>query len=776
MASKSSEEILYSCDSGTCFVTRSLPSKESKKTKFKMPVAEKCSHLQGTKTANRTLRGKKVLRIALRKGLTTSILATLILAIMLIIPLLPEVAAASTTNIVVTDPSSGYVRTGVRVNGTIDTANGTYILRWDERLNVTIGNATEYDVYASFTVPHTAGASEGRDVLLELIDNKTGSTAQATFRLYTEYDIDAVVPLPPFQLQEGQETDIWMNVTGGVANTIYVANITVKDPTNTTYWAAVSLTNTTTRGYGDGKVRYPSDFSGGAHTNYPGTYHIAFNDTLATTSFTVGLTSKAEYVRRYLSEAEEKTSEAVIQGSGYDNESVTISIAYYDEASLVPVDGYPKKGNVSDGIVTHKWEIPKNATLATYTVTLTSTDTQKPVNDAQNFTVIEIVVSCQAQNKYDNKSLAGVSVKAHLGALGFFFIDNRTTNGTGWVDFLLDHGSYSFGAYWKEIQVGRLSFRNVTGGATEYVLRIRFHIKCRLARVTIKVTDDEGSLPFINVTLANETYAPEKVPSLQTNYTGIVSTHAFTDTVYRIEARRYGHLFFSESIGNLTKTIGNLSDPFRTTCPTYTLFIHASDSKAHPIQNGTVEVIEWGSGRIAGLGKTDQWGSIRLDCTFGRYKVRIYNLEETAILNETVADVIRNQFYLVLNCRIVNLDLSVRVIDYFGQPISNARIKIERGKLEALNLTTGPDGMVYEEGILGGDYRIPAQISLYVAGKLFRVKPWDLDISGEITFQVDDYVMIGGYPVGSNQLITGVLLTILVFFCALILIRRRRSK
>jgi len=725
---------------------------------------------------NRTSRGKKVFRNALRKELFTSVLIALIFAIMLITPLLPRVIATPTTTIAVIDPSSGSVGTEVRVNGTIETANGTYILRWDERLNVTIGNATEYDFYTSFIVPDTVGKPyPGRDVLIELIDNKTGSRASVTFRLHTEYYINAVVPSPPFQLQEGQEADIWVNITGGVTNTVYVANVTVENPANETYWAIVSLTNTTTRGYGDGKARYPTDFSSDSHTNSPGTYHIAFNETLVTANFTVGLTGKREYIRRYLSAAEEKTSDVVIQGSGYDNETVTINITYYDKTSLMPVEGYPKKENASDGIVTHKWEIPDDATLSTYTVTLTSTKIEKPVKDTQNFTVIEIVVSCQAQNKYDNKSLAGVSVKAYLGALGFFFIDNRTTNGTGWVDFLLDHGSYSFGAYWRKVEVGSLCFRNITGGATDYVLRIRFHIQCELARVTLIVSDRQSPLPFINVNLANETSAPKKIPPLQTNYTGIVSTNAFTDTIYRIEARRYGHLFFNESIGNITKTIGNLSEPFLITCPTYTLFIHASDSKQYPIQNREVEVIEWGSGRIAGLGKTDQWGSIRLDCTFGRYKVRVYNLQETVILNETVVDVIRDQFYLVLNCRIVNLNLSVRVIDYFGQPVPNAKVVLNsttREDVEILNLTTGPDGLDRTHGILGGNYRI----SLYVAERLCQVRSLDLDASGEITFRVGDYVMVGGYPLGLNQLITGVSLTIVVAFCALILIYRRRSK
>lgn len=708
-------------------------------------------------------------RNAFKKGLITSGLVTVILTAMLITSLVPKVTAVPTTAITHIDPPSGSVGTEVRVNGTIDTANGTYILRWDESLNVTTGSATEYDVYTSFTVPHTVGKPfPGRDVPIELIDDKTGNIGNVKFTLYTEYGIEAAVPPPPFQLQEGQETDIWVNVTGGVANTIYVANITVKDPANTTYWTTVSLTNTTTTGYGYGKRRYPADFSAGAHTNYTGTYHIAFNETLTTANFTVGLTDKLEYVRKYLSEGKEKTSEVIIQGSGYDNETVTINITYYNKTSLIPVEGYPKKENASNGIVTHKWKIPDNATLATYNVTLTSATIEKPVKDTQNFTVIDIIVSCQAQNKYDNKPLAGVSIHTSAGILS---VGSGITNGTGWVDFRLDRGYYSFGAYWREVQVGSLSSR-IEGNLVDYVLRIRFHIKCELANVTINVRDEDGPLPFIDITLANATLAPKRIPPFQTNHEGLASSKAFTDVVYRIEARRYGHLFFNQSTGNLTNTIGNLTEPFLIVCPTYTLFIHATDSKEHPIQNATVEVVEWSSGKIAGQGKTDQWGSIRLDCTVGRYKVRVYNIEQTVILNETVVDVIRNRFYLLLRCRTVNLDLSVRVIDYLGQPVPNAMMEIEREGIEVLNLTTGHDGIASKHEILGGDYRI----SLYVAGRLCGIKSLFLDESGEIIFRVSDYVMVGGYPLEFNQLISGILLTIVVVFCALTLIYRRRSK
>ncbi|UCE43762.1 MAG: hypothetical protein JSV57_05275 [Candidatus Bathyarchaeota archaeon] len=713
-------------------------------------------------------------RNTLIKGLIASVLTITILAIMLVTPLVPEVTAVSTTAITMTDPPGGQVGTEIRLNGTIETANGTYVLRWDEKLNVTMGNATEYDVYAIFTVPQTVGEPfPGREVLIELIDIETGSIANTVFSLYTEYHVKAVVPSPPFQLQEGQETVIRVNVTGGVENTAYVANITVKNPADTIYWTTVSLTNTSTTGYGDGNVRFPSDFGGGAHTDYMGTYQIAFNETLATADFNVGLTDQQEYARRYFSEGEEETGEVIIQGAGYDDHAVTINISYYNETALTPVEGYPKEENASDSILTHEWKIPDDAALSTYNITLTSSLIEKQVKDTQNFTLIEIIVSCQTQNRYDNNSLDGISVKAYRGALGFVYIDNRTTNETGWVNFLLDHGQYSFGAYWREVEVGSLSLGNTAGHSTDYILRIEQHIKCDLARVTMVVSDEDGPLPFISVVLANATTAPEIIPPLQTNYTGILPTYAFTGIPYRIEARRYGYLFFNETIGNLTETVGNLTHPFLIKCPTYTLFIHAMDSKALPIQNAPVEVIEWSSGSVVGEGETSEWGSIRINCTFGKYKARVYDQEKTVILNETIVDVIQDQFYLVLDCRTVNLDLSVKVTDYLGQPIPNAVMKIEREGIEILDLTTGPDGVASEHGILGGDYRI----SLYIAGRISKVRTLYFNGAEDIVFQVNDYLVVAGYPLEVNQLITGIAVAIIVAaFIGLILVCRRRPK
>ncbi len=670
--------------------------------------------------------------------------------------------------------SIGRWESPVRVVGEIATFGGNYIILWNGE-SVRDGTCNRYSavVNDTFTVPISVKGDH--NITLYDVANKTGSLPSA-FEVTTSCYVSAT----PARILEGLNTTITLGIRGARANKTYTFIINVTDPQPTpAHYSVARIVSTKPDGSGHNSTLFYGNFSAGANTNYVGTYLIAAivaNKTLATGNFTVGLTDRAEYVRRYLEKGIEMNGTISIRASGYhENETVTVDIIYHENetAPRKPVKGYPKRVNASaQGVIIDSWMIPDNATLGMYTVALVNATPVKPKVDIQNFTVIEITVYCQPQNRYDTYPSPLPDVP-----IGVYdeegYVGSGISNRTGWVDFLLDRGNYTFRAFWKGVSVGSLNGSTI-GPTTGYFLQMEFYIKCELARITMRVTDEAApprsprALPFINVTLTSN----ETTRSFETDYTGIIATNAFTRVSCRIEARRYDHLFFNQLIGNLTKTIGNLTDPYPIICPTYTLFIHASDSKERPIQSATVEVIEWSSGRIVGLRKTSEWGSARFNCTFGKYKVRVYNAGQTIILNETVVDVIRNQLYLVLHCRTVNLDLLVKVIDYLGQPVPNAGVKIEREGMEIRNLTTCPDGIASEHEILGGDYRI----SLYVSGRLCGVKSLYLDESGEIVFQVGDYVMVGGYPLELNQLITGISLTILVVFCALALIHRGRSK
>ncbi len=412
------------------------------------------------------------------------------------------------------------------------------------------------------------------------------------------------------------------------------------------------------------------------------------------------------------------------------------------------------------GVVTHMWRIFGNATLGTHVVTLASPTVPdlKPVPDSQSVPVLEIIVYCQAQNKYEvgePVGLAGVKVEA-LGPTKAEGISNKT----GWVDFRLDRGNYTFKVSWKEVQVGVLN-QSVTGNATEYILIKTFHIECELTHITIATYP---RLPFINITLTSN----KTTESFETNNTGIIATNTFAGVTYRIEARRYGHLFLNQSIGNLT-----VSRWVDITIPAYSLFVNAVDSKGQPLQNVDVNVVEWSSGVVMGSETTNNWGSVTFSFIFGRYKVRVYNgsalVENSVILNETVVDLIEDQFFLLIYCNIYNVDLSVSVIDYFGQPIPNAVVKVERDGVEIASSTTEEHGTASLQGIMGGSCRV----SLYILGKLCETKTLYLDGDRDLMFNIDKYIVIGGHPLEIVQFIALASLSILVAVFALALAYRK---
>jgi len=651
------------------------------------------------------------------------------------------------------DPTSGRWRTTVRVVGRIVTSNGTYQILWDgKNVKEAIGQS-DGAVNDTFIVPPSVKGYHNvtlRDV------NQTTESMPATFEVTTS----CYVLAEPARIPEGTPPGptLTVGVREAEANATYIFTIKVTDPLNWNWTAKNILVTTNGDGLGKNSTVYPSTY-----TNYTGTYRITVNATLASGSFTVSLTNEPEY---------RVTNKVWIQGSGYRKEEiVTVDIT---NATGVSVIGYPKNVTAgTDGIVGDAWTIPEDADLGIYAVTLsnaTTPGTVKPIPDIQNFTVIEIIVYCQARNRYDKEPLPDVTINV---TNPYGDVASGKTNETGLIDFRIDRGNYTFKAVWKNEPVGTLENQSVTGEAMEYVLQRTFNITCELAQITIAINDEDGHpLPFINVTLANATLAPQTiVDSFETNYMGIVATNTFTNTSYTIEARRYGHLFNMTPIENLTVTRW-----INITCPTYTLFVHVLDSNGLPLQNVQVEVYEWSSERVTGPKTTDELGSVSLDCTFGRYKIKVYNysaeLKRTVVLNETVMDLIEDPFFFVIHCKISNLDLSVLVVDYFGQPIPNAKVKVERefeeGYVNIANLKTGSDGTVSLPKI-GGNYRI----SVYVTGKLCETKTLHLDESKVIKFKIDKFVVVGGHPLEVTQLVACISLGILVALFGLALMYRR---
>lgn len=676
-------------------------------------------------------------------------------------------ATATPTSITSIDPEIGHVGDTIQIIGDIDTTNGTYTIFFDEE-KVRNGTASDKTVNATFSVPNRPKDN----YFVRLYDETTGYTDTTIFTLETAYYIEAVVPSLPKQLQEGQSTEIRANVTGGTKNTHYIANITVTDPLNTVFFnASIQLTDTTHTGDGWANALYPRDFGSSAHTNLTGVYKIAFNNILATGNFTVGLTDKLEYPR---------TETIRVQGSGYKaGENVTVNIVVAGMSVLV----YQKNVTTdSDGIIVDSWAIPANATPGMYTVTLisaTGLGTLKTPVDAQNFTVLGAVCLIQAWN-YDKppEPVADVNIVAREAKKEAIQVE--TTNETGWAEFMLDFGNYTFEAHWTLVSSKYPKGNIVMVGSlrNQYINEVKvykFNITCQLANVNILVRDEaDKPLPFVYITLRYNYTQLEGIPvsdeeRFVTDYSGTWNKlNALASISYKIEARRYGHLFDRTLIENLTVTRW-----INLTCPTCMMFIHVLDSNERPLQDVRVTVYEWSSERVMLSKATNETGSITSELTFGRYKIMVSNyssdFKRMIVLNETILDLIEDQF-LLIRCKIFDIAPSVKVVDYFGQPISNAIVEIERKseqewiKIEP-SLRTDSEGVVLLPNI-GGDFLI----RIYTFDSPSETKTISLAISQQIVIRLNKYMFVGGFLIETSRFVTYISLVTLAvaFFVVLV--------
>lgn len=559
----------------------------------------------------------------------------------------------------------------------------------------------------------------------------------------------------PTRIQEGDNTTIFAEIRQATPDKTYTLGINVTNPAGT--FSALNVTITTdVIGSGSNSKEYPEAFTE-ANTDYVGTYLVAVknvttNEILTNTSFTVGLTDKLRYARNEI---------VMIKGSSYTaNENFTINIKLNETL----VAEYLNITASALGIVNCTWQIPHNATPGVYTASIANATVKNPP-DIQEFYVEVWQVQIWARN-LANEPVVNLAIKVYNNTnvlAQFLKIPPPPTNETGWSSFLLATGNYTFEAFWKQNKVGSLLSKLIKN---DTVLEEERWVQ--LSNLKIDVIDKATNeyLPFIKLMLEyNNT-----IETTETNLTGNALIHnLFTNVNYTVKAERYGLPLPPFQVEISPQPLNELTVEF----PTYTMFVHVEGSKKNPAEGVRIEACEWSKG----IGQPDQSyttnsdGNVTFSLTFGKYRIRAY--KDDVLLSETTIDLIRNQSTFIVHLATFNVDLNVTAIDYFGQPIPNAVVKVEqKATEESVEDTTGPDGQVSFSGILGGDSRI----SIYIGGRLSGTKDLHLTDSEKVTFNLNRYVVIAGYAVETSQFVTAIAIAILVVVFIVALTYKRLLK
>jgi hypothetical protein len=678
--------------------------------------------------------------------------------------LLPHATAIYGVEITSITPEtySGKVGETIRIIGTINTTNGEYRI-WFGDYDVTpsgsraIGNQAN----ATFQIPHVPNGNY--TIKLQDVDKNINATTSTLFHVEPAYYIKAGnVPSSPQQLQENSTVNILVNVTGGKQNTIYYANVSIMipSPLRTNYSATVGLTNTTDTGDGLANIAYPNQTlfqPFGSHTNYTGIYWVYFNKTqnLAEDSFFVGITDKSEYHREEIVQ---------IKAVGYQsNQTTTITITFPKTNITYP----PTTLNASQqGVITTTWQVPSNASIGVYNVTITinSGVPIKPIRDSQLFNVPGYPIQVYTRN------LAGDIVPQILVEVLDVATDMRYSNiseTNGLVGFRLEKGNHTFEAFWRgKVKVGEMPNITITGDQT-------YNFTCELTNMKITVEDKDGNLmPFVPLKI-NYTYITKedkKENASITGQTGLYGLFFINSTLshvnYTIDASRYGIIFNKNN-----NTIQDLPAKawFNVTilCPPKTLTLNITENHRNPLPNARVELIEQ-MGGISYTKTSNESGIAVINCTFGNYTLKVY--VDNIFLNETFVEIF-NDTYSEIYCKLYNLTVSVKVVDYFGQPISNAKVTWQLYGRQDSALTKF-DGLATFSNIIGGDL----QVTVYLPeqSQPFIVTTSFVDGSKTIEIKLDKYVMLAGFLVETSYLTTVIIIAVAVLLVLLIEVYRKK--
>jgi hypothetical protein len=667
-------------------------------------------------------------------------------------------------------PSDHTVHVGeeVRIIGTINTTNGVYRI-WlqgnpsnltiNQKVNETtaIGN----NVNVTFICPALP-----RYNYTTIIQDVAANLNATTWLLIDyRYGIEAKPPTPPRQMQEGDSVDIWVNLTAGDRNTVYWANVTIKTPKNQTYSTLAQLTNATDNGMcTNTTIKYPNSFLGKPNTNYTGTYTVSFSfynktsnttavATLATDTFTVGLTNFTEYHR---------FQNVNVKALGYKpGENVTVKV-------LFGTDALQKENVAADlgGIVTANWAVPSNASIGTYAVNINSTSpspTKKAPPDTQNFAVPGFDVNITTRN------LAGepvpnlvVEVKENNKS-----IQNTTGSSIGLVPLKLEIGNYTFNASFRNKKVGQRDL-TVTNRTSEY-------ITCNLTNLKIRVAAIVGGLE-IGVPEVKIYLTPEN-QTLKTDINGTVIAHSLLPNAtrpYVLNASRYDMPFRNVTTIPTLLVNGIAIAWFNKTiiCPTLRLQVNVTNANGQPIAQARIRVREL-IGGLFNESWTDSVGKAVFSFIFGKYIIGIYDTDGIK-LNETSVDLFQNQ-NVSIPCVLSGLNISVKIIDYLGQPMSNANVTLQREGATSRSAMTQSDGTVTFNTITGGNL----QMTVYLHD---QTQPcvetgFFADKSTAMNIKIEKYVLLAGMLVETSQLATVLIIaSTLILVLALEIYRRRRVK
>ena len=449
-----------------------------------------------------------------------------------------------------------------------------------------------------------------------------------------------------------------------------------------------------------------------------------------------------------------------IRAVGYQaNQGATLTITGVSSAAL---DSEPLTAS-ADGVITKDWVVPSNAAMGDYTVTITPQGIAKSIVDSQIFTIQGYSVQIRTVN-LANEIVSNVKVQAVDQASNDQYTNTSGTDGT--LNLNLDTGSYGLTAFLNGVNVGVTNITVVGNGA--------FTFQCQLTDLNIVVQDQSGvSLPFVNLTITYQ-YQPAGGSvqtgnaSGQTDFTGDFKLNStLTGISYTIDASLYGRVFNSDN-----NTFNNIPAQAVTNlvviCPNETLSINVVGYNKAAIPNTRVELVEETTG-IFNAATTDSSGSVQTQVSFGTYRARFY--QNNILINQTTIEVFGNTQTQVQST-LYGIQVIVKVVDFFGNPISNANVTLNGPATERFSVMTKSDGTAVFNNVIGGNMQVVAFAT--GAQNDYQALALTVDQPTSVQVSIARYVVLGSLLIPVSSLIALIVIVVALVLLALVEVYRRR--
>jgi hypothetical protein len=452
-----------------------------------------------------------------------------------------------------------------------------------------------------------------------------------------------------------------------------------------------------------------------------------------------------------------------IRAIGYQpNQAATLTIASVSGGAALDSESVTA---ASDGTISKAWVVPSNAAIGNYTVTITPQGTAKSIADVESFLINGYAVSIKTVN-LANEIVPGILVQALDQAANVVY--NSTSGTDGVSNFNLETGSYGLTAFFNGVNVGASTI-SVTGVGS-------FSFQCQLTDLKIVVQNQNAvSLPYVNLSITYQ-YKPTNGGSVQTeNASGqtdlsgaFTLNSTLTGISYTVDASMYNKVFNSgnDIFNNIT---AQAVTTIVVTCPNETLSINVVGNNQEPIPNTRVELVEVTNGLFYSA-TTDSSGSTSSQVSFGMYRARFY--QDNILINQTNINVFGPTQQQV-TCTLYGIQVTVKVVDFFGNPISNANVTLNGPETEHFSANTKGDGTAVFNNIVGGDMQVIA----FAQGAQNNYQSLALSVNQptSVELKLGRFIALGSMLISVSSFFALLIILVAVILLAIIEVYRRRT-